>query len=346
MKTDVTELRHILRTVQYAALAYINIGFEVTADGEVLYNLPTQTLKERITQIFGAPYKASLIEFEEQTSYLKIYGFASDPKLAKKSRGEQFLFVNGRPFQHRYLTHVILSLYDAWTRNNQYPFYALFFDIDASKIDINVHPAKMEIKFQDERSVIQLAKSVVNRALHSHFQVPNIPIEQDSFLSGTSSKGFDSRFSFNSPGVSSNKKNRDFDQRIPSRINTNPVRGKGNEFAEKLYKPEGGASPSESFSDNFEKPSQPLMPEKTFWQLHNSYIITQTRNGFCMIDQYLAHKRIIFEKTLSHTQSALPSTQQLLFAQTLELSASDYTLLKRDASDYSTNGIFCSTFEW
>lgn len=327
LKTDVTELRHILRSVQYAALANTGIGFEVVADGETIYNFPIQSLKERITQIFGAPYKASLIEFQEETSYVKIHGFASDPKLAKKSRGEQFLFVNGRPFQHRYLTHVILSLYDAWTRNNEYPFYALFFDIDPTKIDVNVHPAKMEIKFEDERSIIQLARSVVNRALNNHFQVPNIPREEDSFLSDESSKGFDSGFTFNTPAAKP-RSNSDFEYQIPSRINTNPAKGRGNEFSEKLYGRSASPEAPESFGNDFGNNSEEVPVDKTFWQLHNTYIITQTRTGLCMIDQYLAHKRIIFEKALSATEAALPSTQQLLFAQTLELSASDYTLLK------------------
>ncbi len=330
LKTDVTELRHILRTVQYAALAYTDISFEVVADGEVIYNLPPQSLKERITQIFGSPYKASLIEFGEETSYLKIRGFASDPKLAKKSRGEQFLFVNGRPFQHRYLTHVILSLYDAWTRNNEYPFYALFFEIDPSKVDVNVHPAKLEVKFEDERSVIQLARSVVNRALNNHFQVPTIRREEDPFLSDgfKANKGFDSGFGFKMPDVKRSGSGEGFS--FPSRINSNPFKGRGDELSEQLY---GGSS----FDFGNEKEgSETLNPvekqnvatDKSFWQLHDTYVITQTRTGLCMIDQHLAHKRIIFEKAMNATEAALPSTQQLLFAQTLELSASDFNLLK------------------
>ncbi len=328
LKTDVTELRHMLRTVQYAALANTDIGFEVVADGETIYNLPIHSLKDRITQIFGSPYKASLIEFQEETSYVKIHGFASDPKLAKKSRGEQFLFVNGRPFQHRYLTHVILSLYDAWTRNNEYPFYALFVEIDPTKIDVNVHPAKMEIKFEDERSIIQLARSVVNRALNNHFNVPSIPQEEDSFLSDdTSTKGFDSGFSFNTPAARP-RLGKDVEFHIPSRININPVKGRGDEFSESLYGRTAPEKSSDSFGNDFGSKTESVPVDKTFWQLHNTYIITQTRTGLCMIDQHLAHKRIIFEKALSATEAALPSTQQLLFAQTLELSASDYTLLK------------------
>jgi len=332
LKTDVTELRHILRTIQYAALANTEVAFYVEADGDIIYDLPVQDLKQRVTQIFGSSYKASLIEFGEETSYVRIHGFASDPKLAKKSRGEQFLFVNGRPFQHRYLTHVILSLYDAWTRNNEYPFYALFFDIDPSKVDVNVHPSKMEVKFEDERSVIQLARSVVNRALNKHFQVPDIQPDDDIFLSGDQSKGFDSDFSFGNR-TSSRKTDRGF--QISSRINTgsDPVQGRGHEFSGQLYGKSPSGESNFSFTDNegtqTEKNTETSVTQsKGFWQLHNTYILTQTRNGLTVIDQYLAHKRIIFEKAINATEEALPSTQQLLFAQTLELSASDYTLLK------------------
>ena len=328
LKTDVTELRHILRTVQYAALAFPGVSFLVVADGEHVYNLPQESLKNRIVNIFGSAYNASLIEFEEETSYLRIYGYASDPKLAKKSRGEQFLFVNGRPFQHRYLTHVILSLYDAWSRNNEYPFYALFFEIDASKVDVNVHPAKMEVKFEDERSVIQLAKSVVNRALNNHFNVPMIPTDNDPFLSDQSAKGFDTGFNFKAPAKDfPTQKGEGFS--VPSRINVPNIRNRGDEFARDLYsdlKPQ--SSPTHQPENLGKEVSEEKLQLNSFWQLHNTYIITQTRTGLCMIDQHLAHKRIIFEKAMNATEEALPSTQQLLFAQTLELSASDFTLLK------------------
>lgn len=324
LKTDVTELRHILRTVQYAALANTEVAFQVVANQEEIYNLPSQTLKERVSAIFGAPYKASLIEFKEETSYVRIFGFASDPKLAKKSRGEQFLFVNGRPFQHRYLTHVILSLYDAWTKNNEYPFYALFFQIDPAKVDVNVHPSKMEVKFEDERSVIQLARSVVNRSLNEHFMVPNIQREESTFLGDNESKGFDSGFGFD---TQKNIRQSESGFHIPSRINKGPIKGRGDDFGEMLY---GDSSKSEQSysSGDFRSDENKPTDDQGFFQLHNAYIITQTRTGVCVIDQHLAHKRIIYEKAITATEEALPSTQQLLFAQTMELSASDYTLLK------------------
>lgn len=327
LKTNVTELRHILRTVQYAALAFPDISFLVISDEEHVYNLPKDSLKNRIGTLFGSAYNASLIEFEEETSYLKIFGFASDPKLAKKSRGEQFLFVNGRPFQHRYLTHVILSLYDAWTHNNEYPFYSLFIEIDASKVDVNVHPAKMEVKFEDERSVIQLAKSVVNRALNNHFKVPLIPSDEDPFLSDQATKGFDTAFNFKTPakGYPSSSIG---EYNVPSRINKPFLDHQGDTFSKLLYSESELSNGSKDNTERLNFDADKTSKLTSFWQLHNTYIVTQTRTGLCMIDQFLAHKRIIYEKAINATEEALPSTQQLLFAQTIELSASDFTLLK------------------
>lgn len=327
LKTNVTELRHILRTVQYAALAFPDISFLVISDEEHVYNLPKDSLKNRIGTLFGSAYNASLIEFEEETSYLKIFGFASDPKLAKKSRGEQFLFVNGRPFQHRYLTHVILSLYDAWTHNNEYPFYSLFIEIDASKVDVNVHPAKMEVKFEDERSVIQLAKSVVNRALNNHFKVPLIPSDEDPFLSNQATKGFDTAFNFKTPakGYPSSSIG---EYNVPSRINKPFLDHQGDTFSKLLYSESELSNGSKDNTERLNFDTDKTSKLTSFWQLHNTYIVTQTRTGLCMIDQFLAHKRIIYEKAINATEEALPSTQQLLFAQTIELSASDFTLLK------------------
>ncbi|MFN1833793.1 DNA mismatch repair endonuclease MutL [Balneola sp. MJW-20] len=328
LKTDVTELRHIIRTVQYASLSNPEVSITLEADGDSVYELPEQDLASRITDIFGSSYKASLIEFEEETSYVRIRGFASDPKLAKKSRGEQFLFVNGRPFQHRYLTYVILNLYDAWTKNNEYPFYALFFEIDPSKVDVNVHPSKMEVKFEDERSIIQLARSVVSKALNEHFMVPDLnhPEDEINTWSESKHKGMDSGFSFNSPKPSS--KNTPADFHIPSRINRHNLGDNdGMKWSEDLY---SSKQPSDQpkIEGTGEEASKSVHDEQGFWQLHNTYILSQTRTGLCVIDQHLAHKRIIFEKAINATEQALPSTQQLLFAQTLELSASDYSLLK------------------
>ncbi len=192
---------------------------------------------------------------------------------------------------------------------------------------MNVHPSKMEVKFEDERSIIQLARSVVNRALNEHFMVPNIPRSDDPFLSDSHSKGIDDGFSFTMPKPSQRS---DSGFQIPSRINTRPIGGRGDEFTKELYGIDSSRKDTTGDELAFDVPDTgtQVPAEKSFWQLHNTYIVTQTRTGVCLIDQYLAHKRIIFEKAITATESALPSTQQLLFAQTMELSASDFNLLK------------------
>jgi len=328
LKTDATEFRHILKTVQQAALANPDLGFTLIADTDTIYDLPKeQSLKDRITNMFGKSYKASLIRFREETSYLTVHGVLADPKLTKRSRGEQFLFVNGRPIQHRWLTHVILSIYDTWTGEKDYPFYAIFLEVDPKQVDVNVHPAKEEVKFEDERSMIKLTKSVVKRTLNEEFLVPDVS-DRDEETQSQSARGFSSNFNFGGPKNKS--KNKDNPVKFPSRINFDrPKSQKGdqNNFSKQLYdfdqQSKGTQSESDQQSDH---PSR--MRDRGFWQLHDRYILTQTRSGLCMIDQHAAHKRIVYEKALSATEEAIPSTQQLLFAQTVEFSASEFSLLE------------------
>ncbi|REL24113.1 DNA mismatch repair endonuclease MutL [Rhodohalobacter sp. SW132] len=344
LKTDATELRHIIKTFHHAALANTEIAFEMHADGDKIYQLPAQSLQQRITELFGKRYRASLIPFSEETSYVKISGVLADPKLAKKSRGEQFLFVNGRPFQHRSLSYVVLSLFDAWTRKNEYPFYAIFLEIDPSMVDVNVHPAKMEVKFEDDRSVVQLTRSVVKKAINEYFVVPDVQGQR----SESSGQDFDVSFehfgrhgggSSGFPQGSGRDTNRGYGGQkpsggsgenfsFPSRINRRERIGDGEEQADRLY---GSPEEEQAFSAEKEERTESASPqkkEKGFWQLHNRFILTQTRTGLCVIDQHAAHKRIIYEKTLSATEESLPGTQQLLFAQTVELNATEFSLLK------------------
>jgi DNA mismatch repair protein MutL len=333
LKTDATELKHIIRTFQNTVLANTDIEFEFIADGDQLYHLPKQKLEDRVADLFGKQYRASLIPFSEETSYVKVHGLLADPKLAKKSRGEQFLFVNGRPFQHRYLSYVILSLYDAWTKQNEYPFYAIFLEMDPGQVDVNVHPAKMEVKFDDERSITQLARSVVKKALNQHFVVPDVG--SSDFMESDFDLNFDQVTRGGSAsGSSFHQQGRHSEPvQFPSRINFGAGtegRQDGHESAEQLYGQQdrqpltdrSGSDQKET--DNGRSESR----DKTFWQLHNRYILTQTRTGLTVIDQHAAHKRIIYENTLSATEESLPFTQQLLFAQTIELSASEFALLE------------------
>lgn len=188
-------------------------------------------------------------------------------------------------------------------------------------MDVNVHPAKEEVKFEDERSIIKLTKSVVKKALNERFMVPEMP-DDDSVAAQGRKSSFSSDFSFQ-PKSKSGKSTK-----FPSRINfqSQPKSGSGDQWADSLYGDESFESQTDTESEA--ERESPQLQERGFWQLHNRYILTQMRSGLCLVDQHAAHKRIIYEKALEATESALPSTQQLLFAQTVEFSATEFSLLE------------------
>jgi len=322
LKTDATEFRHILRTFQNAALSHTEISFEFIADTDQIYKLPSSSLEQRVAEIFGRQYRSSLIRFEEETSYVMIRGLLGDPKISKKSRGEQFIFVNGRPVKHRILIHIVLSIYNRWMEANEYPFFALFLDLDPGQVDVNVHPAKMEVNFEDERSIIQLTKSVVKKALNEYLMVPQIDRSESDRRERDFNTSFGSLSGFETSDQTSG--NSRSEMHMPSRINFDNRDFDGTEIGRQLYQEN---EKSLTFKKNENKDGVQYK-DQGFWQLHDRYILTQTRTGLCVIDQYRAHMRIIYEKTLSATEESLPGTQQLLFAQTMEFSATDFSLLK------------------
>jgi DNA mismatch repair protein MutL len=331
LKTDATELRHCIIIFQQMAMANPAIAFELVADGERIYKLPAQSLQERIVDIFGKSYQASLFHVDETAGFLRIYGYLIDPKLTKRNRGEQFLYVNARPVMHRHLTHIILDEYKHWIRDNEYPFFALFYELDPTQVDVNVHPSKMEIKFEDERSVAALTRSVIKRTLHQRFQVANLPKQDeddfDPFMGDLTSRG---KLEYTSATQMT--------RNIPSRINFDQTRSLGGKssFTDRLYNPvmvnarvaHTGSDELKNDTPNHSNHRPDREKEAGFWQLHNTYIIAQTLTGLCLVDQHAAHKRIIYERALQAAASGLPSTQQLLFSESIQFSASDFAQLK------------------
>lgn len=340
LKTDATEFRHILLAFHQAAIAHPEIRFDLDAGGEIIYRLHIKDLETRISELFGASYKASLIPVKESTSLVRISGLLSDPKLAKKTRGEQFLFINRRPFYHRHLNYIIQEIYRDWIQPGQYPFYALFLEVEPEMVDVNVHPTKQEIKFEDERTISTFTRSVVKKSLHAHMQVPawdpgtdESERFADAFRYGFGQKPSQQGGSGTTrPSESFRKEYHGFRKEYP-----------GHNIGARLYGPGSGSavdpggeitppSPGEGYSgsDTYENKGRASQKvgDSGFTQIHHQYILSQTRNGLFFMDQHAAHKRIIYEKVLSEADSGLPSTQQLLFPKNINFSATDFSLLK------------------
>ena len=179
LKSNAVEMRHIVDEFQRVALSYPEIAFTLYQNDMELFNLTPGKLSQRIVGLLGKAYQGQLVACEENTPLLKIKGYVGKPEQAKKTRGEQFFFVNNRYIKSNYLHHAVLSAFEGLISSDQHPFYVLFLDLDPAHIDINVHPTKTEIKFDDERTIYGLVRSAVKQSLGAHNVVPTLDFSFD-----------------------------------------------------------------------------------------------------------------------------------------------------------------------
>ncbi|GAB3980031.1 DNA mismatch repair endonuclease MutL [Spirosoma terrae] len=190
LKSNSVEMRHIIDEFQRVALANPEVGFSLFHNDQEIYNLPAGKLSRRIIDMFGKSYREQLNYCEEQTPYVTVRGYIGKPESAKKARNEQFFFVNNRYIKHNYLHHAVVGAYEGMLPEGSHPFYVLFVDIDPSHIDINIHPTKTEIKFDDERSVYAIMMAAVRKAVGMYNLAPSLDFDSDvNFLSGGRSSG-------------------------------------------------------------------------------------------------------------------------------------------------------------
>ncbi len=341
LKSNAAEMRHIIDEFQRVALAKPHVAFSLHHDGVEIYRLPAATMKQRIVHLFGNNYNERLIPVEEETTIINLKGFIGKPEFAKKTRGEQFFFVNDRFIKDAYLNHAVNKAYQELLPDENFPLYVLFIDIDPAKIDVNVHPTKTEIKYLDERSIYAIIHSAVKRSLGRFNISPTIDFNQET--------GFSNMISHKAP-----------EDIVPPSISFNPD---FNPFSQNTVKSSqyssGGASTSMSPSKNWgslyevtdhQLPEQSslsidlhkddeFMPlQKQFMQVHNRYIVSQIKSGVMIIDQQAAHERILYERFLTHLEDRKGASQQSLFPQTVSLSPNDYELAKSLLDDIKSLG--------
>ncbi len=343
LKSDTVEMRHILDEFQRIALANTDIFFSLHHNGNEIFHLPAGKLRQRIVGIFGTTSNKHLVPVEEDTDIIKLSGYIGKPEFAKKTRGTQFFFVNNRFIKSNYLNHAIMSAYEELLQKGTYPFYAIYIDIDPKRIDINVHPTKQEIKFDDERLIYNYLKVAVRHALGTNAITPTLDFDQNvNFANGItgskstkqsqayetkSSKGNASNVGrpsadATSPRDTNNLKNwknlyEGLDQFDPETDETAP---EGESLTIESKWAESGSLDDEtgSFSS----------PQKKSYQIHASYIVSNIKSGFLLIDQQSAHERILFEQYLNAMKNKDAVSQKELFPKTITLPAADATVLK------------------
>ncbi len=357
LKSNPVEMKHILDEFQRVSLAHPDINFTLYHNDVEVYNLPAGKLSRRIVDIFGKAYREQLASCEEETPFVNISGYVGKPESAKKGRGEQFFFVNKRFIKHNYLHHAVLSAFEATIPEGSSPFYVLFIEIDPSHVDINIHPTKTEIKFDDERAVYAIIRSAVRRAIGVYNLTPTIDFESDiNFGNLTNTNRFTDSPNPISPSFSGLS---DFENARPSSQQGTYQPQRDDVYREKRDQRDNASSNTENWRKLFDglegfKPNnqaslgfdpEPMtmgskandisdesrriaeIQEISAIQIQNRFIVAQAKSGMMLIDQRAAYERILYEKYYNNLKNKKSFTQQLLFPKTLDLQPADYQLV-------------------
>jgi DNA mismatch repair protein MutL len=345
LKSNASELRYIVDEFIRVAMAFPDIFFSLISNGQEVFHLEKGSLKQRIVQILGNSYNAKMVSVQERTDYMNIYGFVGKPETAKKTRGDQYLFVNSRFIKSAYLNHAVMNAFDQMIAKDSFPMYALFIDLDPTQVDINVHPTKQEIKFEDEKIVYAFVQSAVKHALAQFSITPTLDFELDASIQSLDA--------VNKPFTEEKKSTAASSSLYSTFTQKNQAH-----FIEKKsdLKPWSALSGVEGFeplavSYEQEKDQPPLLPTHhspftihDLTQLHNTYIIVQNQQGFLLVHQQNAHERILYERFMKAVDGKPIATQRSLFPATMELTAADFVLLNELITDLHYLGYHLEPF--
>jgi DNA mismatch repair protein MutL len=361
LKSNSVEMRHIIDEFQRVAMAHPHIFFSLTHNENEIYHLAAGNLRQRIVGILGKEYNARLVPMSEETDVVQISGFVGKPEAAKKTRGEQFFFVNKRFIKSSYLQHAVTAAYDELISRDSHALYIIFIEIDPTRIDVNVHPTKQEIKFDDEKLVYNYLKVATRYALGTNSVMPSLDFDADNYfinmpIQPTRHRNNDDEAGMATVAAFSSRLNTEDDAETPvfrSRLSQNT------ENNTPFGKPEKSALQKNNLSDwqkiyegiddfdtnnddenvvvrskltNIPPPQTPQLhlttaSQKPPYQLHQRYIISPLKSGFLLIDQQAAHERVLYERYLDMLSAQQIAVQPSMFPKTITLSPADTALL-------------------
>jgi len=348
LKSDQVEYRHITDEFHRISLAHPEVAFSFYNNGSDVFQLPANEFRKRIVHIFGRKTDEKLVPVEEETQVVKISGYILKPEFAKKSRGEQFFFANNRFIKSPYLHHAILGAFEGVIRPGTHPGYFLNLEVDPGTIDINIHPTKTEVKFDDEHTLYAMLKSTVKHSLGQFNVVPALDFEQDQNL--------DTPYSYKNkqvgiPQVVVDASFNPFETTVKTSKGNNStgnykkpkVEGWENLYAGLETKVESNVSHLEFESEVvnssiFDDEKESIEPTTTTFQLRKKFIITTIKSGMVVINQSRAHQRVLYENFLKNITIKEAVSQQLLFPLTLSFSPGEMNILKEIKDNLCTVG--------
>ena len=346
LKSNSAEFKHIIEEFTRVALAFPEVQFNLTSNGQDVYHWEGGSFKQRAIQVLGNSYQTKLVTVGERTDYLTITGFVGKPETAKKTRSDQYFFVNRRYIKSAYLHHAVANAFEGLIAKENFPSYLLYIDVDPTQVDINVHPTKQEIKFEDDKIIYAFVQAAVKHALAQFSIAPSLDFSLDASIqkldaiqkpftaahaNSTASQSLYEGFTKKNQAHFISKSEHTTNQDWKSFFTTLP--NAENTFIVK------------SSSMGFYKEGSPLQvsPDASLLQLHQTFIIAPSHSGCIILHQQLAHERILYEKF--QKASAHPhATQKSLFPVVLELSVSDAILLEEIIEDLALIGFEIEAF--
>jgi DNA mismatch repair protein MutL len=343
LKSNPSELRHIIDEFIRVAMSFPDVFFSLISNGQESFHLERGTLKQRIVQILGNTYNAKLVSVQEKSDYMNIYGFVGKPETAKKTRGDQYFFVNNRFIKSAYLNHAMTKAFDEMIAKDSFAMYVLFIDLDPSQIDINVHPTKQEIKFEDEKIIYAFVQSAVKHALAQFSISPTLDFELDASIQSLDA--------INKPFTEENKSSASSSSLFQTFTQKNQAHFIENKSELKhwkdVYEPSKKSDDRQQVTDNRNANTYrnvdnnnttdfvPLttglsafnIEHATLLQLHNTYIVLQNDEGFLLLHQQNAHERVLYERFATAVSGKPIASQQSLFPVTIELTPVDVLVL-------------------
>ena len=354
LKTNTVETRHVIDEFHRVALAHPQVAFSFINNGSTVFNLPVSNMRQRIVNIFGAKTNEKLVPVSEETEIVSVEGFVVKPEFAKKGRGEQFFFVNNRFIKSPYLHHAINSAFEGLLKEGGQPGYFLFLQVDTTSIDINIHPTKTEIKFDDEHAIYAMLRASVKHSLGQFSIVPVLDFNKDPEM--------DTPYDFNTknpvaptievdrnfnPFEKEQRRRNDyatFKENSNSQLNSWEAMYVGLKSNENSLNLESIEFESEEVTGSFFESEEKTPSEITF-QLQNKYIMSPIKSGIMVIHQNLAHQRVLYESILKNITVKEAISQQLLFPLRLNFTSQDIEVLKNIQEQLEHTGFGFSAFE-
>ncbi len=343
LKSDTVELKHVIDEFQRVALAHPAIAFQLIHNEQEIHQLPAGNpgsgtgtgLRQRIVHVFGRKYDERLVPVEEATDFVQVKGYVSKPEFAKRSRGEQYFFVNDRFIRSNYLEHAIRRAYDELVTRDNYPSWFLFITIDPAWIDINIHPTKTEIKFRDDRTVYAIVHAAVRRALGRHNITPSLDFEPEPAMLVSSGMPSVHPVAPITP-VPAEWRSQDIGRKVAPAgwqqlfdLPTSPRTRQHDDVGPAFPSPDQGSTVRTAQAAQNVLPMRETadLGARPVFQLHGRYILAQLRTGFVVIDQQRAHERIVYERAMRSLEKGNGASQSQLFPVTVEFNASDHSLM-------------------